>query len=150
MNEHTQSGIYDLAQTPSGKIISESIIKFKRLVISMNVEGNHCPEFTKVICGTFNQGNNPIFGNMVGNQYCAIAFYNLAFSIVKDVSYWQRDTLESILEHDTSLYEKLGKDGFITVEELPYQVEIFNVPVSVEFKFNSHGLLNRECFNVYK
>ena len=70
--------------------------------------------------------------------------------MVKDVSYWQRDTLDSILEHDTSLYEKLGKDGFITVEELPYQVEIFNVPVSVEFKFNSHGLLNRECFNVYK
>ena len=27
-------------------------------------------------------------------------------------------------------------------------MEIFNVPVSVEFKLNSLGLLNRECFNV--
>ena len=59
-----------------------------------------------------------------------------------------RDTLDSILEHGTALYEKLGKDGFLTVEELPHQIEIFNAPVSVEFKFNSHGLLNRERFNL--
>ena len=60
----------------------------------------------------------------------------------------QRDTFESILEHGTALYEELGKDGFLTVEELLHQVEIFNVPVSVEFKSNSHGLLNREHFNL--
>ena len=48
----------------------------------------------------------------------------------------------------TALYEQLGKDGFLTVEELPHQVEIFNVPVSVEAKFNFHGLLNREYFNL--
>ena len=77
---------------------------------------------------------------MAGKQCCAIALYSLAFSIVKVVSYWQRDTLDSILEHGTALYEKLGKDDF--------QVEILNVPVSVEFKFNSHGLLNREPFNL--
>ena len=46
------------------------------------------------------------------------------------------------------MYEKLGKDGFLSVEDLPHQVEIFNVPVSVEFKFNSHRLLNREHFNL--
>ena len=114
----------------------------------MSVERNPGPEFTKVIFGTFNQGNNPKFGNMAGKQCCAIALYSLAFSIVKDVSYLQRDTLESILEHGTSLYEKLGKDHFLIVEELPHQVEIFNEPVCVEFKFNSHGLLIRECFNV--
>ena len=56
--------------------------------------------------------------------------------------------LDSILEHGTALYEKLGKDGFLTVEELPHQVKIFNVLVSVVFKFNSHGLLNRERFNL--
>ena len=99
--------------------INESIIKYKRLVISMNVEINAGPEFTKVICCTFNQENNPKFENMAGRQCFAIAFYSLAFSIVKDVSYWERDTLDSILKHGTSLYEKLGKDGFLNVEELP-------------------------------
>ena len=72
----------------------------------------------------------------------------MAFSTVKDVSYWQRDTLDSVLEYGTALYEKLGKDGFLAINELPRQVEIFNVPVSVEFKFNSHGLLNSEWFNL--
>ena len=130
------------------KTINESVIKFKLLAISMNVERNPGPEFTKVICGSFSQGNNAKFGNMAGKQCCVIALYSLAFSMVKDVSYWQRDTLDSILEHGTALYEKLGKDGFLTVEDLSHQVEIFNVPVSVEFKFNSHGLLNREHFNL--
>ena len=130
------------------KTINESVIKFKLLAISMNVERNPGPEFTKVICGSFSQGNNPKFGNMAGKQCCAIALYSLAFSMVKDVSYWQRDTLDSILEHGTALYEKLGKDGFLSVEDLPHQVEIFNVPVSDQFKFNSHGLLNREHFNL--
>ena len=72
----------------------------------------------------------------------------MAFSIVKDVSYWQRDTFDSILEHGTALYEKLGKDGLLTAEETPHQVENFNVPVSVEFKVNPHVLLNRECFDL--
>ena len=130
------------------KTINESVIKFKLLAISMNVERNPGPEFTKVVCGSFSQANNPKFGSMAGKQCCAIALYSLAFSMVKDVSYWQRDTLDSILEHGTSLYEKISKDGFLAVEDLPHQVEIFNVPVSVEFKFNSHGLLNREHFNL--
>ena len=108
--------------------INESIINFKCLVISMNVERNPGPEFTKVLCGTFNQGNNPKFGRMAGKQCCAIALYSLAFGILKDVSYWQRDALDSILEYGTTLYEKLGKDDVLTVEELPYQVEIFSAP----------------------
>ena len=40
------------------KTINESVIKFKLLAISMNVERNPGPEFTKVICGSFSQGNN--------------------------------------------------------------------------------------------
>ena len=69
------------------KTINELVIKFKLLAISMNVERSQGPEFTKVICGSFNQGSNPKFGNMVGKQCCAIALYSLAFSMVKDVSY---------------------------------------------------------------
>ena len=54
------------------KTIYESVIKFKLLAISMNVERNPGPEFTKVICGSFSQGNNPKFGNMAGKQCCAL------------------------------------------------------------------------------
>ena len=60
------------------KTINESIIKFKLLAISMNVERNLGPEFTKVICGSFSQGNNPKFTNMAGKQCCAITLYSVA------------------------------------------------------------------------
>ena len=46
------------------KTINESVIKFKLLAISMNVERNPGPEFNKVICGSFSQGNNRKFRNM--------------------------------------------------------------------------------------
>ena len=128
------------------KTINESVIKLKLLLISMNVHPHPGPEFTKVICGTFNQGNNHKLGNMAGKQWYATALYSLAFGTIKDVRYWQSGTLDSILEHRTALYEKLGKDGFL-IEDLPNQVEIFNLPTSTEFKFNSHGFLNRQHSN---
>ena len=37
----------------------------------MNVERNPGREFTKVICGRFNQGNNPKFRNMALYSYSA-------------------------------------------------------------------------------
>ena len=40
----------------------------------MNVERNPGPEFTKVICGSFNQGNNPKFGNMAGSSAVLLHF----------------------------------------------------------------------------
>ena len=124
------------------KTISGSVIKLKQLIIFMSVEENPGPEFFKIICGTFNQGNNYKFGNMAGKQCCTIALYSLAFSTVKDVSYWKTDTLDSILEHGTALYEVLNKDCFLFVEDLPEKVEIFNEAMNVEFKFNFHGFLN--------
>ena len=81
------------------KTINESVIKLKLLLISLNVHPHPGPEFTNVICGTFNQLNNHKFGNVAGKQCCAIALYSLAFSTIKDVWYWQSATLDSILEH---------------------------------------------------
>ena len=36
MNGHTQSGIYDLAQTPSGEIISRTSLTFSLMLESMS------------------------------------------------------------------------------------------------------------------
>ena len=67
------------------KTMNESVIKFKLLAISMNVERNPGPEFTKVICGSFSQENNPKSGNMAGKQCCAIALYSLMSAIGKGI-----------------------------------------------------------------
>ena len=85
---------------------------------------------------------------MAGKQCCVIGLYALAFSTVKDVKYWTSDTVDSILEHGTALYERLGKDEFLVIEDLPDKLEIFNEQIDVDLKFNSHGILNREKFNI--
>ena len=62
----------------------------------------------RVVAGSFHQGNEK-FGNLAGRQCCAISLYGLAFSTIKSVKHWTRDTLDSIVEHETSLYDTIGK-----------------------------------------
>ena len=64
------------------------------------------------------------------------------------MKHWTRDTLDSLVENGTSPYDKVGKYEFLAVEELPSVVDIFNKPINVEFKFNSHGILSREKGNM--
>ena len=57
------------------------------------------------------------------------------------VKHWTKDTSESVVEHGTSLYDKRRKYEFLSIEDLPSVVEIFDEPIYVEFKFNLHGIL---------
>ena len=59
----------------------------------------------RVVAGSFHHGHEK-FGNLTGRQCCAISFYGLAFSTIKDVKHWTRDTLDSMVERGTSLYAK--------------------------------------------
>ena len=117
------------------------------LSLSNDIEMNPGPEMEKVVAGSFHQGNEK-FGNLVDRQCCATSLYGLTFSTIKDVKHWTRDTLDSVVEHGTSLYDEIGKYEFLAVEDLPSVVEIFDEPINVEFKFNSHGILSREKGNM--
>ena len=64
------------------------------------------------------------------------------------MKHWTRDTLDSVVENGTSLHNKIGKYEFLAAEELPNVVEIFDEPINVEFKYNSHGILSREKGNM--
>ena len=129
------------------RTINEAILKWKLLNLLNDTEMNPGPEMERVVAGSFHQGNQK-FGNLVGRQCCAISLYGLALSTIKDVKRWTRDTLDSVMEHGTALYDKIGKYEFLAVEDLPSVVEIFDEPINVKFKFNSHGILSRENRNM--
>ena len=112
-----------------------------------DIEMNPGPEIERVVAGSFYQGNEK-FGCLAGRQCCAISLYGLAFSSIKDVKHWTKDTSDSVVEHGTSLCDKIGKYEFLGVEDLPNVLEIFDEPINVEFKFNSHGILSREKGNI--
>ena len=120
------------------RTINEAILKWKLLSLSNDIE--KWPEMERVVASSFHQGNEK-FGNLAGRQCCAISLYGLAFSTIKDAKHWTRDTLDSVVEQGTSLYDKTGKYEFLAVEDLPSVVEIFDEPINVEFKFSSHGIL---------
>ena len=130
------------------RTINEAILKWKLLSLSNDIEMNPGPEMERVVAGSFHQGNEK-FGCLAGRQCCAISLYGLAFSSIKDVKHWTKDTLDSVVEHGTSLYDKIGKYEFLGVEDLPSIVDIFDEPINVEFKFNFYGILSREKGNIY-
>ena len=99
------------------KTINEAIVKWKLLLLSNDISENPGPEFYKVICGSFNQGIEK-FGDAAGQQCAAILLYSVAFKVVKDVRYWARGTLDSLVEHGTELYRIIGKNEFLAVEDL--------------------------------
>ena len=59
----------------------------------------------------------------------------------------ESDDLDSILEHGTDLYKRIGKDEYLVREDLPSVVKIFAKPVDVNFGFNSHGILSWDKFH---
>ena len=122
-------------------------MKWKLLLLSNDISENPGPEFYKVICGSFNQGIEK-FGDAAGQQCAAILLYSVAFKVVKDVRYWDRDTLDSLVEHGTELYRIIGKNEFLAVEDLPNVVKIFDQPIHMDFNFNSHGILSKEMLYV--
>ena len=63
------------------------------------------------------------------------------------MKHWTRDTLDSVVEHGISLYDKIGKYEFLAIEDLASVLEIFDEPINVQFKFNSHSILSREKGN---
>ena len=90
------------------RTINEAILKWKLLSLSNDIEMNPGPEMERVVAGSFHQGNEK-FGCLAGRQCCAISLYGLAFSSIKDVKHWTKDTLDSVVEHGTSLYDKIGR-----------------------------------------
>ena len=110
-------------------------------------EPNPGPQFAKIVTGSFNYGNLK-FGYVAGKQFSAICLYSFSFSMVKDVKCWTGETLYSKVEHGTTLYKSIGKDEFLGVEDLPNVVNIFDLSVNIDFKFNSHDLLNNEKFYI--
>ena len=49
------------------------------------------------------------------------------------MKHWTRDTSDSVVEHGTSLYDKIGKYEFLAIEDLPSVVEILLMwnPISI-------------------
>ena len=75
-------------------------------------------------------------------ECCAISFYAVCFSTIKSCTYWNNDTVESIIENGKSFYQKyyFGKHTFIS--DLPNKLDINSGHIDIIHGPRCQGLLS--------
>jgi|AJXC01.1.fsa_nt_gi hypothetical protein len=109
-------GIYDT--------ISQSVIKLKLLLLSNDVEENPGPQFTKIISGSFHQGDVEKFLESAGLQCAINCIISTCFSLVKKISVWNPNDLDYILETGDKYFKSHGYVQYLALDELPLIVDI--------------------------
>ena len=76
------------------------------------------------------------------NLSCAVAIYSLCYSIVKSCSYWNSNSIATIVDNGKRLFDNLCLNGCISPSELPKIVDVCGAEVSFNvFSDNKEGLL---------
>ena len=115
-------------------VLPQTVLELQLII--RNVEKHPVPAaecvtlFNKVIQGHFSQGHEK-FGEFAGLQCAAIAVYAASFTNVKQMSRWTSDTLDSIIEHGHMFFELINKHRYLSVEDIPATVNIYDLPITV-------------------
>jgi len=64
---------------------------------------------------------------------CFICFYAICFSILKEIRYWNENTLDAIIEKSNQLHENMMLKEHCTVSDLPNSVAIDVATIEVRF-----------------
>ena len=64
--------------------------------------------------------------------------------MIRIIVIWSTDTIHSNIEQGSLLYRALGKEKYLGIEDLPNTVESCGQTMQTEFRFNTHGILNRD------
>ena len=85
-----------------------------------------CYNILKSVLGNFNQGNER-FGNTVantGSQCACNALFSIFWSNIRSVSFWTTNDLDKILIEGDRIYKALNRQGYLSVDDLPTDIEI--------------------------
>ena len=119
--------------------------KVELLKIAGDVELNPGTyEVIKSALGSFNQGNVSLFGETADLQSACNAMFSICCSLIRKISCWTNQDLDNILSEDDNLHKSLNKDSFLSVDDLPTQIYIFQYIFNLEK--NEETLLERVAF----
>ena len=98
------------------------------LITCGDVETNPGPfTLSKIISGSFNQGNVAVFGPQAGTQCMYMASAALLYSRLELPRHWEKPDLDTILRLGNELYRGLGyTDEYIAITDVPSQLYIEN------------------------
>ena len=88
-------------------------------------------QFLKAVNGSFNQGDAR-FGETAGRQCVCNSLVASVWSHLRNISFWNPWDLDTILIEGDKLYKSLGCDGFLSVHDIPNNVNIYGEVASIE------------------
>ena len=86
----------------------------------------------RTVQGSFNQGNVALFGETAGRQCACNALFSICWSVVREISFWKTINLDFILVEDDKLYKCLNFQDYLSIDQLPRQVQMFRHTVNLE------------------
>ncbi|XP_030843383.1 uncharacterized protein LOC115924739 [Strongylocentrotus purpuratus] len=98
-----------------------------------------------VALGNFHQGNAR-FGFYSGKQCVSNSFAAILYSKITDVSQWQKQDLDKVLNYGNELYKFIQlssaiNDNFLLISELPDQLEAFDVHYKMQYSQSVMGTI---------
>ena len=99
----------------------------------------------KSVQGNFDQGNVARFGDTAGKQCACNALFSACWSVVRKVSIWKAYDLDNIFIEGDKIYKFLNKDDFLSVDELPRRIKIYNrnIDINIELQNLHEGVVPR-------
>ena len=105
----------------------------RSLKLSGDVELNPGPfEIVRTVQGSFNQGNVALFRETAGRQCACNALFSVCWSVVCEISFWKTIDLDFILVEGNKLYKSLNFQGYLNVDHLSRQAQIFRHTANLE------------------
>ena len=75
------------------------------------------------------------------NNCFAVAFYSVCYSIISSCSYWNSKTLDAIIQNGSELNSVIKNDYDSKSINMPENVTIFGMKITVDVSKVSHGKL---------
>ena len=71
-------------------------------------------------------------------ECCFVCFYAICFSILKEIRYWNENTLDAIIENSNHVHEKMMLKQHCTVSDLPtcLAIDVANIEASFNLVYN--------------
>ena len=132
--------------------IIDVVYELKGLDVSTDVTGSRYSETTPEACVPVNTDNlnrtelisdSSLESDMLPcscGGCCFVCFYAICFSILKEISYWNENTLDAIIENSHYIHENMTLKEHYTVSDFPSSLVIDVANIEASFNVAYKGI----------
>ena len=140
--------------------IRDAVYELKGIKISTDLTGSRDGQITRkasVQVNTENLNRTELISDSLleidrlfcsCRECCFVCFYAICFSILKEIRYWNENTLAAIIENSNYVHEKMMLKEHCTVSDLPTSLAIDIANIEANFNVVYKGKKEQESLSV--